>query len=84
MTKCLVAAGALLLMASSASAQMLCKERTTFLRHLGATYSEAPVAMGLANNGSVLEVLSSKGGGTWTIIVTKPSGLSCIVASGEA
>ena len=84
MMKSLAAAGALLIMASTASAQVVCKDRTTFLRHLGASYLEAPVAMGLANNGSVIEVLSSQGGGTWTIIVTKPSGLSCIVASGEA
>lgn len=82
--KSLAAAGALLILASTASAQVVCKDRTTFLRHLGASYSEAPVAIGLANNGSVIEVLSSQGGGTWTIIVTKPSGLSCIVASGEA
>lgn len=82
--KSLAAAGALLIMASTASAQVACKDRTTFFRHLGASYSEAPVAIGLANNGSVIEVLSSQGDGTWTIIVTKPSGLSCIVASGEA
>lgn len=84
MLKSLVAAGALLAVASNASAQIVCKDRTTFLSYLGSSYSESPVAMGLANNGSVLEVLSSKGGGTWTIIVTQPSGVSCIVASGEA
>ena len=84
MLKSLVAAGALLALASTASAQVVCKDRPTFLSYLGNSYSEAPVAMGLANNGSVIEVLSSKGGGTWTIIVTQPSGLSCIVASGEA
>ena len=72
MMKSLVAAGALLILASNASAQIVCKDRSSFLRHL--RVSEA-VAMGLANNGSVIE----KGGG-WTIIVTKPNGLSCIVA----
>ena len=84
MMKSLAAAGALLILASNASAQIVSKDRSTFLWHLGASYSEAPVAMGLVNNGSVIEVLSSQGGGTWTIIVTKPNGLSCIVASGEA
>jgi len=37
----------------------------------------------LVGNGSVLEVLASKTG-SWTILVTQPSGLLCVVASGEA
>ena len=70
-------------LASPATAQMVCSERDKFLKHLGEGYSEAPVAMGLASNGTVLEVLASTKG-TWTIILTKPNGLSCVVASGEA
>jgi len=68
---------------SSAMAQMVCSERAKFLKHLGDGYSEAPVSMGLASNGSVLEVLASQKG-TWTIILTMPNGTSCVVASGEA
>lgn len=45
-------------------------------------YQEEPVHMGLASNGSVLEVLASPSG-SWTIIITRPSGLSCIMAAGE-
>ncbi|MCG8692806.1 MAG: hypothetical protein MI806_16515 [Minwuiales bacterium] len=71
------------LTASPAMAQMVCSERDKFLKHLGDGYKEAPVAMGLASNGSVLEVLAS-GKGTWTIILTMPNGTSCVVASGEA
>ncbi len=70
-------------MASPAMAQMVCSDRDKFLKHLNDGYSEAPVAMGLASNGSVLEVLAS-GKGTWTIILTMPDGQSCVVASGEA
>ena len=64
-------------------AQVVCSERGKFLERLAKDYEEAPVAMGLAANGSVLEVLASNNG-SWTIIVTDPAGKSCVLASGEA
>ena len=39
--------------------------------------------MGLANNGGVIEVLSSKAGNSWTIIITMPNGTACMIAAGE-
>ena len=42
-----------------------------------------PVAMGLANNGGVIEILSSPRGATWTIILTMPNGVTCMIAAGE-
>jgi hypothetical protein len=68
---------------STATAQTMCNKRDEFLSTLQKGYSEAPVAMGLVSNGSVLEVLASENG-SWTIIVTLPNGTSCVVASGEA
>ena len=72
-----------LVAAIPASAQMACAERSDIITRLGGQYSEAPVAMGLANNGGVIEVLSSPEGNTWTIIVTDPNGQSCLIAAGE-
>ena len=60
-----------------------CVERSEFLKHLSSNYDEAPVAMGLTSTGRVLEVVVSEAG-SWTIIVTLPSGVSCGVASGES
>ncbi len=60
-----------------------CVDRSDFLKHLSSNYSEAPIAMGLTASGKVLEVVASKSG-TWTIIVTLPSGLTCGVAAGES
>ena len=37
----------------------------------------------LANNGGVVEVLSSKTGSSWTIIITMPNEPTCMVAAGE-
>lgn len=60
----------------------LCGARTTILLELKGTYAEKPNAMGLASNGSVIEVLRSEDG-SWTIIVTMPNGVSCLLATGE-
>jgi len=46
-------------------------------------YGEKPVARGLANNGVVIEVLVSDDGKTWTIFMTTPKGISCLLASGH-
>ena len=61
-----------------------CFERAALMKHLDGKFSEAPVAAGLAANGSVLEVFSSIEGETWTIVLTQPNGATCVMASGEA
>jgi hypothetical protein len=53
------------------------------LELLAQKYSEAPVAIGVANNGGLVEVLSTGDGNTWSIIITSPQGMSCLVAAGE-
>ena len=63
--------------------QPACTKRGDVLSHLADKYSEAPVAIGLANNGGVIEVLSSKTGASWTIIITMPNGTACMIAAGE-
>ena len=37
----------------------------------------------MTNTGGLVEVLTDGKGGTWTIIVTTPQGMSCLVAAGE-
>lgn len=59
-------------------------DRAKVVKALAARYGEAPRALGLASDGSVVEVFRSKDGATWTIIVTSPNGYSRVVASGEA
>ncbi len=60
----------------SAQAQALCGERRAVVANLEKTYSEAPVSIGLASNGAVIEVLASPSG-SFTIILTQPNCLSC-------
>lgn len=61
----------------------VCGKRPDVLGQLSARHSEAPTAMGLSSNGHMVEVLASPAGATWTIIVTLPNGLSCLMAVGE-
>jgi hypothetical protein len=68
---------------NTATAQSVCNERTRFLEQLSGKFAENTVALGIVNNGSVLEILTSKTG-SWTILVTKPNGMSCVVATGES
>lgn len=68
----------------SALAQNACMPRDGLLERLGQKYREKPIAAGLANNGQVVELFSSGGGLTWTLVVTTPSGISCLIASGQA
>lgn len=74
-------------LATTAAAQSAipatCTERARALTHLAGKYAESPVAMGLASNGSILEVLTSRAGETWSILVTLPNGTTCLIASGE-
>ncbi|MPY75603.1 MAG: hypothetical protein GEU87_15240 [Alphaproteobacteria bacterium] len=60
-----------------------CGQRTTVLDYLSTKYSEKPIAMGIAANGGLIEVLTSIEGSTFTIIVTMPEGETCMVAAGE-
>ena len=83
MWKTLVLGAALVLAASSAFAAPQCNSRDKVLELLSETYSEAPVAVGVTNNGGLVEVLSTGDGNTWSIIITSPQGMSCLVAAGE-
>ncbi len=61
----------------------VCGERDKFLSHLGQNHKETPSAMGVTASGRVIEVLTSSDG-TWTIIMTHPNGMTCMVAAGQA
>jgi hypothetical protein len=60
-----------------------CTDRSSALSHLSKNYREEPVAIGLASSGSIVEVLTNDKGSSWSIIVTMPTGVTCLVASGE-
>jgi hypothetical protein len=59
-----------------------CVDRTALVDKLSSEFSEAQKAVGLANNGSVVEVFVSANG-SWTMLTTAPTGESCAIAAGE-
>ena len=61
----------------------LCKPRAEVERVLADGYQEQTIGRGLQPDGSMLEVYASKAG-TWTIVLSWPTGLSCIVSAGDA
>ncbi len=67
-----------------AAAQIACTTRGEVAERLAGEYAEAPVAAGLTSSGGVIEVFASGDGTSWTIVLTKPEGTSCLVAAGEA
>lgn len=82
----LVTAGALNLMATAAHAQQArnCGPRDLVVTRLAEGYGETRQSMGLGANNSVIEVFASEESGSWTITVTSPNGVTCLVASGQA
>ena len=85
--KALVAASGLIALTSGvASAQNTqnCAPREAVVDRLASGYGETRQSMGLGANNHVVEVFASNETGTWTITVTMPNGLTCLVASGQA
>lgn len=82
------AAFVLALAAGSGGAQaqpragQVCGDRDNILAHLSDNFEEKPVAIGLDSRGRVMEVLAAESG-TWTVVITMPNGLSCLLASGQ-
>lgn len=63
--------------------QSICADRADLLKRLAAEYQESPIGLGIADGGSVLELLTSPGG-TWTLMATRPGGQTCLIATGQA
>lgn len=61
-----------------------CAPRDSVVDRLAEGYGESRQSMGLGANNAVIEVFASDETGTWTITVTTPNGLTCLVASGQS
>ena len=61
-----------------------CAPRDEVIKRLTETYGETRQGIGIARRGAVMEVYASDQSGSWTITVTLPDGMTCLVASGQA
>lgn len=73
------------LMTAPASAQgSSCANRDLIVERLKSKYGESRQSAGLNQNNGMVEVFASTDTGTWTILVTMPNGMSCLMAAGKA
>lgn len=61
-----------------------CAPRPMVLERLVEKFGETRQSIGLGANNAVIEVFASSDTGSWTITVTTPNGLTCLVASGQS
>ena len=61
-----------------------CAPRPAVLAQLTEQFGESRQSIGLAAQGGVVEVFASANTRSWTITVTMPSGITCLIASGKS
>ncbi|MEO0387640.1 MAG: hypothetical protein AAF281_08935 [Pseudomonadota bacterium] len=67
----------------AAAQQGSCGDRDAIIERLGDRYGEARTARGLSSNNGMVEVYASEETGTWTILITLPTGKTCLIAAGD-
>lgn len=68
---------------SPISAQGNCDFRESLLNNLDKKYGELEFALGIVNNGDILEIIVDANDRSWSVLITKPNGISCVVAVGD-
>ncbi|MGK8234035.1 hypothetical protein [Roseovarius sp. MS2] len=72
---------AILLAVQPAQAQT-CMARAELLRALSERYGEVLAMQGVISTGPLLEIFIAPSG-SWTIVLTRPEGVSCALMAGE-
>lgn len=73
---------ALLALAVPTQAQSVCGNRAEIIKALAGKYMEVPVAHGIAGQWNLAELILSPSG-SWTLLMTQPTGITCILATGQ-
>lgn len=76
-------AGVILAVNAAEAQAVRCAPRGEVVARLADRYTESRRAIGVAANQMVMEVYASRDSGSWSITVTTPDGLTCLVASGQ-
>lgn len=75
--------GGILATVTPAHSIPICGNRTQLVGALLRDYSEQPAFEALTADGRLMEVLTSENG-TWTVLLTSPTGRTCVVAAGTS
>lgn len=68
---------------AAAQRSVICGERSKMVGYLERNYRETRSGIGIASSGALVELYTAKNG-TWTMLVTRPGGPTCVMGSGEA
>ena len=81
-----IAAGLALVVSSqmAAAQSQNCAPRDMVVKRLAEKYGESRQSIGMGQQGMVMETFASNETGSWTITVTTPNGMTCLVASGQS
>ncbi len=75
-------AGLILYPAPSRAAPQ-CAPHDVVTTSLATEFGEARRSIGLAQDNTVMELFAAADSGTWTLTVTMPNGMTCLVAAGN-
>lgn len=62
--------------------QTICSTREQIVATLGSRFGETITAVGVDQEGNLIQVFSSAAG-TWTIAITLPGGPTCLLSAGD-
>ena len=82
MARPLIIAAAFVLLSSAAVAQNICAPRDDLVKRLWDRWQEAQVSLAMVADGRLLEIFVSKSG-SWTAVISDPSGRSCVASAGQ-
>jgi len=83
-SKVLSAAVLCLLPVSASAVPPTCGTRDSIVDQLKAKFNETHRASGLESDTKMIEIWTSQTSGSWTILVTQASGVTCIAAAGKS
>ena len=69
---------------AEAQGRPACAERGRVVERLAQAYGETLHSMGLRKDNELMEIFASDQTGSWTILMTKTDGTSCLLAAGKA
>ena len=68
---------------AGAETRTLCDERSHIVGKLKSQHGESVLGLGLSGPQAAFEIWRAKRTGLWTITVTRPNNMTCIVATGS-
>lgn len=69
-------------LAGHGMAQSVCSPTPMMYEQLSDDQGESRVAVGMVATGEMLELWAGDRSGTWSLLVTRPDGVTCVVAVG--